>query len=224
MNQAVRNQIKVACRFYGGIKPLSDAIGINKGNLSRWLNGKPTMSDDKVAQLLQLIGLPEGAPITSMVHTWTIKRVAFLDLTPGLSLYFSRQPEICLAPWVNLGPNLKESYGLITGPENLYAITDGRTRAVLRIPRSLLLQKENYKNFLKWKNGKPENSVLPIHKDNQTWATGTPSIIEFDRAWGNQKPPTFSEKDVLLTIREEDVSFEEAIKAIKTIRKSRKKS
>lgn len=224
MNQAVRDQIKVACRFYGGIKPLSEAIGINKGNLSRWLNGKPTMSDEKVAQLLQLIDLPKGEPSTSKVLTWTIKRVAFLDLTPGLSLYFSNQPKICRAPWVNLGPNLKESYGLISGPENLYAISDGCTRVILRIPRSLLLQKENYKNFLKWKNGTPEKSVLRIQKDDEAWAAGTPSIAEFDRAWGDQKPPIFSEEDVLLAIREEGVSCEEAIKAIKAIRKSRKKS
>jgi len=184
MNKIQKNQLKVACRFLGGIKPVAAEMEINQGNLSRWLNGEPTLGDDKIVRLLKILGLPNGKPSHDRVHVWSITRVAFLDITPGLALYFPYGAKICRAPWVNLGMNIKDSFGIGTVTENLYAISDGHTRAVLRVPRAKLLQKENYKNFLKWKNSTDKNSVLNIPKITREWETGIPSVEEFDRAWG----------------------------------------
>lgn len=223
MNQSDRDKIKIACRFYGGIKPLAAALGVNQGNLSRWLNGKPTLSNAKIANLLKLIGLPYGSPDTSEVHVWSIRRVAFLNLTPGLSLYFPDGAEICRAPWVVPDPSIKETFGIGDGLDNLYAITDGKARAILRIPRALLLQKENYKNLLHWKCSDQNVSVLNIPEITEEWINGKPSKEEFDRAW-SQPLPSLTEADVIKAIREKGISFGDAIEAIQAINKPRMKS
>jgi len=223
-NQA-RQQLKIACRFYGGIKPLSQLIGSNPGNLSRWLNGHTTLSEAKVSQLLDILGLSGGVADTDRVHTWTLKRVAFLDITPGLSLYFPNGGEICAAPWVNSGFNLRDSFNIGEGLKTLYAISDGNVRVILRIPRSLLIQKENIKNFLQWKNGTPQKSVLSIPTITDGWSKGVPSIDEFDNAWGDTSPaPTKTESDLIDAVRDAGVSIEDAITAIKSIKSKSAKS
>lgn len=221
ISSQTRQQLKVACRFFGGIKPLAQCIGSNQGNLSRWLNGHTTLSEEKISDFLVALGLAGGTPDTTQVHVWSIKRVAFLDLTPGLSLYFPNGAEICAAPWVNSGFNLRDSFDIGEGLETLYALTDGNVRAILRVPRSLLIQKENIKKLINWKNGTQQKSTLVIPDISEAWRSGVPSIHEFDRAWGGEAP-SLSEKDVIEAIREKGISFEEAIAAINAAPNSQK--
>ena len=209
--------VKSACAFYGGIKPLSVSSGLNQGNLSSWVNGKPSLSDERTAIAWQALGLPDGKPDASLVHSWTIKRVFLRDYTPALKLFFPNGAKIARAPWVVPGPSLKDTFSIGDAHQTLYGITDGNVRAILRLPRSLLIQKENIHGFLKWTNGNQKNSVLDIPDDNNVWTSGTPTIREFDRAWFGGDS-VLTEDDLLAVIREQGLTIEEAIGAIKRLK------
>lgn len=218
-----RKQLKQACSFFGGITAVAQKSGLDAGNLSRWFNGKASYSNDRASLALNALGLPDGIPDTSLVHSWKIKRVFLKDYAAALRCYFPHGAQICRAPWVVPGPSFKETFHIDEGHDTLYGITDGNVRAVLSMPRSMLIQKENMKGILSWKKGTQENSFLDIPEEKYIWKTGVPSIAEFDRAWGRQAP-SLSKEDVIEAIREEGVSFEDAIEAIKGIKNKRKKS
>ena len=129
---------------------------------------------------------------------------------------------MCRAMWVTQGVSLKDSFS-VNAVDTLYALTDGNVRAILRMPRSLNLQKENIKGFVTWKNDTPEDSELDISEEDEAWATGIPTVAEFDRAWSGQSRSVTS-KDVLDAIRKKGITNEQAIKAINAVRIPRKKS
>lgn len=218
----VRKQVKVACRFFGGIKPVAASLGINQGSLSRWLSGKPSLGDEKVKQLFQLIGFDGSKPDSKKVHSWKIKRINFLDLTPALSLYFPKRAKIARAHWVVPGPSIKETFGIGAGMDNLYAITDGHTRAVLRIPRALLLQKENTKDLLDWKVTNQKDSFIQIPEGSESWMQGAPSVAEFDQVWGKEHPEkTIDDLDELC--RKKGLSIDEAYAILERTNSKRRK-
>lgn len=218
-----RKRLKEACAFFGGITAVAQKSGLDAGNLSRWFKGKASYSNDRVSLALNVLGLPDGVPDATYVHSWKIQRVFLKDYTAALRCYFPGVAQICRAPWVVPSPSWKESYNYGEGHDTLYGITDGNIRAVLSMPRSLLIQKENIKGILNWKNGTQENSVLDIPEEKYIWKTGVPNIAEFDRAWGDQAP-SLSIDDVNEAIQAKGVTFEQAITAINAILMPRKKS
>lgn len=222
-DEEIRGQIKSACQFFGGVKAVAGLAKVDGGNLNNWLNFKATMSDEKLSAVLIALGIPNFTPNQAFVHKWSVKSVFMKDFTPALKLYFPDGAKICRARWVKPGPSPKDSLGIGDAPQTLYGITDdNNVRAVLRMPRSLLIQPGNIKGLLTWKNGTQQNSELDIPVGDNTWETGVPSLAEFDRAWGDQAP-SLNIDDVNEAIRTKGVTFEQAITAIKAIRKPRKK-
>ena len=67
---------------------------------------------------------------------------------------------------------------------------------------------------MKWRNGTEEQSLLNI-TDEENWVDGAPSIDEFDAVW-NTPPDTENAGDLIKCVREEGISFEEAIRRIRT--------
>ncbi|PCI39241.1 MAG: hypothetical protein COB46_09425 [Rhodospirillaceae bacterium] len=215
-----RKDLKQACIFFGGIRGLSRLTDINAGNISKWFNGQPTLSDEKLSILLKELGFQDGTVDEDRVHSWVLKKVInanlrATDLTPALKLYFPKGAKIAKAPWAVAG--LKSLKRTITGnapPPAVYAITDGKTRVVLHLTANLILHKGNIKSHLNWRDGVEEKSILDIAEDNQTWIKNVPSIQEFDAVWNNAKT-TLSLDDINTAIQNEGITFEEAIKRIR---------
>ena len=215
-----RNNLKQACIFFGGIRGISRLTDINAGNISKWFNGKPTLSDEKLSILLKELGFQDGTVDQDRVHSWVLKKVInanllATDLTPALKLYFPKGAKIAKVPWAVAG--LKTLKRTITGdapPPAIYAITDGKTRALLHLTANLILHKGNIKSHLKWRDSAEEKSILDITEDHQTWIEDVPSIHEFEAVWNNAETAP-SLDDVNTAIQSEGISFEEAIKRIR---------
>lgn len=210
-----REQLKVVCRLYGGNKSVAQQAGVDNANLGKWLKGGATLSDANVARVLATLGFLHGKPDSSRVHVWT-HGSALHDLSPAFALFFPKGAEIARAQWseVGLKANLARLKKLPWVPE-LYAITDGHTRAILKLPTGLLIQKHQLGTKVRWKNGSENKSVLHIAEENlPVWLKAIPSISQFDQAWKDQ-PSTLSEKDVMQAIKDEGISLEVAISRIR---------
>jgi len=48
--------------------------GVNKGNLSIWLQGKRKLSDEAEQNILKALGVVNGQLDETMVHVWTLGR------------------------------------------------------------------------------------------------------------------------------------------------------
>ncbi|MEG3620048.1 hypothetical protein V5T82_16405 [Magnetovibrio sp. PR-2] len=210
----VRKQLKVACKFFGGQKSVTDQAGIDNSNLGKWLNGKPTLSEKNVDAFLEALGLPSGLPDESHVHIWRVTTVTFKNYVPALKLYFPNGAQIAGAPWSQFGfQNPAKMFLPSKYNDNVFALTDGTVRAIIRLPRSILLQNENIGSLVTWRDGKRGKSVLDITEDDQAWVNGVPSLAEFDAAWRSTST-TLTAQDVLDVIKREGISFEEAIRRI----------
>lgn len=210
-----RNQLKSACIFYGGIKSVATAAGVDDGNLSKWLRGGSTLSESKVGAILDVLGLPNRKVDTSRVHIWRLSRVIFLDLIPALRPYFPKGGQIARAPWAVRGVKTRLRYLAKNSPlVAVYAITDGHARAIMRLSPNLLLQPGNYEGFLEWRNGSEEKSILNITEIDERWISGVPTLGEFDAIWKGATVK-LKDRDVMTAIREEGISLEEAIRRIR---------
>jgi len=211
----VRQQLKVACRFFGGQKAVAERAGIDNSNFGKWLKGGSTLSEENVLAVLDVLGLPNGKPDESRVHLWKIKSVTLKNYVPALKLYFPTDAQIAGASWSQPGFQhpakmfLPSKYN-----DNVFALTDGKLRAILRLPRSVIIQKENIGSHVKWRNGTRAKSILNITEEDEAWVRDTPTIAEFDSVWFGTSQPV-SGQDVLRAIEEEKISFEEAIRRIR---------
>jgi len=209
-----RENIKAACRFFGGIKPVAIAANVDDGNLSRWLRGGSTLSESRVQKVLEVLGVPNGQVDLTRVHLWQLNKVMFSNLIPALKLYFPDGAEIAKAPWAV--PGVKSAVRFLSGntpPPAVYAITDGNAKAVLRLVSNLLLQPKNYRGFLHWKNGEEDRSLLGISEGDQKWISGPLTLREFTEAWTHAVVPATAE-DLIDVVRGQGISFEEAIRII----------
>lgn len=210
-----RQQIRATCRLYGGIKAVADKAGVDDGNLSRWLRGQPTLSEEKAADVLYVLGIPAGQPDASRVHTWRIKSVTFKDYVPALKTYFPNGAQIAGASWSQPGfQNPAKMLLPSKYKDNIFALTDGTIRAVLRLPRSIIIQKENIGSHVRWRNGTRAKSILNITEEDEAWAHGAPTIDEFDSVWSEIKRP-ISPQGILQAVEDEGISYEEAIQRIR---------
>ena len=214
ISEEYRNEIKCACRLFGGQKAVAISAGVDNSNFGKWLKGGHTLSEENINSVLSAMGISDCQPDNTHVHTWFIKNTFLVDMSQVLKLYFPHGGAIKRAPWVTQGISLRDSFGIGDSPETLYAIFDGSARGVLRMPSSLILKKENMKSFLKWSDKTPMESVLYIDRPNQSWISGRPSVEQFDSAWNATSQP-FSPKDVLKAILDEGITYEEAVNRIK---------
>lgn len=224
VNMSKRLQIKQACYFFGGQKAVADAAGADNSNFGKWLAGGTTLSDAKVNAILDVMGLPDLKPDISRVHIWFVKSVpdnsmTSFDFMDAVSLYFPSGGGIAKASWVEPGLKTLKRMVLLRQPKSVYALTDGRCRAVLRLATPMALQKGQVKPPLLWRDGKEEASILNISDIQEQWISGTPSLAEFDAVWGDKEAP-LSKEDLMAVIRCEGISYQEAVRRILSNRKS----
>lgn len=196
------------------------AAGVDNSNFGKWLKGGPTLSSANVEAVLNELGLPNLKADVSRVHIWHINsppkgNISKLDLISALGLYFPNKGEIAKAPWALGG--LKNLKRLVVHPwkqpKAIYAITDGQVRAVLRLTVPMLLQKENIKSYLKWRDGAEATSIMNIADTEEQWTEGVPSVSEFDAVW-DDKDSSVNAVDLIAAVREKGITFQEAIKRI----------
>ncbi len=209
-----RDALKTACSWHGGIRATARLISVDDGNLSKWLRGHQTLSDENVAKLLSALGLPNGEADASRVHTWFTRRHS-LNLSAALSLYFPNGAEIALAPWVDIGfQNITEAFKKGPHANSVHCIFDGHMRAVLHMPSGMMLQRATFGKSFNWKDGHRRNAAIDIPENNETWLSNSPSIEEFDRAWNNENVEITAD-DVLHAIIDEGISYSVAIERIR---------
>lgn len=210
-----RTQIRAVCKFFGGIKSVADKAGVDDGNLSRWLRDKPTLSDEKVAAVMYSLGFVNGQPDASNVHIWRIKSVSFKNYASAFKAYFPDGARIAGAPWSQ--PGFQSPVRMLMPSkynDNVFAITDGQTRALLRLPGNIIIQEENLGSRVKWRNGTRSKSILNVSEENENWVSGVPTVAEFDSVWHDTLQP-ISSHDVLRAIDEEGISNDEAVRRIR---------
>jgi len=215
-----REGLKTACRFFGGIKAVATRSGVDDGNLSKWLRGQQTLSEAKASMVMQTLGLPDGTPDTSRVHIWHVERVNRINYAPAFALFFPNGAQIARAPWSYSGLEILKT-GIVALKENmrananaLYALTDGKTRAIIRMQEALLLQPENIKGSLTWRNGTQDKSFLNLSPHDKLWLSGTPTPGEFDAVWNDTTKPLTTD-DVIAAIHDEGITNAEAIRRIR---------
>lgn len=184
-DDTLRLKLKDACQLLGGQTAVADIAGIEKSNLGKWLTGKPTLSSANVEILLETLGLPNGKPADNRVHCWNVKGSFLENLTNTLSLFFPDGAKMARAPWVNQKQNMNAAFRDLPP---LYAITDGKIRAILRTPPQILLEDKDVSPLVHWKAGQ-DDSVIGIDRYPfpKQWTSGVPDIDQFDKAWSSGK-------------------------------------
>ena len=77
------------------------------------------------------------------------------------------------------------------------------------------MQKNNLQDHIKWRDGSRDASVLDISEDDALWILGNPTPEEFDAVWSGT-PVLATRDDLIAAIRDEGISFEEAIRRVKS--------
>ncbi len=118
-----RDALRIVFSWFGGIQAVAHNAGFDHGNLSKWLRGAPTLSEERVSKLLDAVGLPNGKANTSHVHSWR-SRKHLSDIGPALSLFFPNGAEVASAPWSMQGiSNISKAFKLKNAPDSLHALS-----------------------------------------------------------------------------------------------------
>lgn len=207
-----RSALREACRLFGGIRAVARLAAIDDGNLSRWFKGQPMLSESKLSDLLDVLGLPGGVARRDRVLEWRMEGVTLGDYAAAFRLYFPSGGEAAAASWSQSGVRevIRRIKTADSTPE-IVAITDGRVRAVVRSPSNILLQTKNMGDVLVWRGGDRRMAILDIEKGDPAWCVGPLSIEEFDRGWGGVVNHVITSEDILAVIQEENLSYEQAI-------------
>lgn len=224
VDMGIRLQLKEACHFFGGQKAVALAAGADNSNFGKWLAGGTTLSDAKVYVILDVMGLSGLKPDTSRIHVWYVKSppggsISNFDFADAASLYFPNGGKIAKAAWVKPGLETLRRMVLLRQPKSVYALTDGYCRAVLRLGTPMALQKGQVMPPFFWRDGKEEASILNISDIQEQWISGTPSLAEFDAVWKDKEAP-LSREDLMAVIRNEGITYQEAVRRILENRKS----
>lgn len=175
--------IKSACWLHDGVGAVVRTAGVNRSNFTRWINGAPTLSAARVSNVLVALGLPGGVPDATRVHHWHVKH-GYGDITGALRAYFPDGAFVRRAPWSKFGKNMLINVVSFRYAEEVFALTDGRTKAVLRAPTGVLLPVDGLFPFLRWMGGDEDGAVLDISLSDETWLKGQLSFAEFDAKFG----------------------------------------
>lgn len=221
INAKQRLGLKIACSWLGGIRQVAISAGVDRGNLSKWLKGNPTLSEENVGRVLRAVGLPNGNPMSGIVHVWKRRVIdAKEDMSAAFDLFFPNGFEIASAPWSKPGlKNMHRAALPMVYTNNVFAITDGEVRAIFRLPSTLALYEDHFGKNGSWKLSSRKEATLDINEDDDDWATGVPSMEKFDAAWYDEKAPS-----TLRDLNEErlrlGLSVEDAISAMRRIKET----
>lgn len=226
IDATTRKQLKDVCYLFGSQKAVAEAAGVDNSNLGKWLNGKPALSERNIASVLNALGLPNLSPEKNRVLSFFLgsqpvlaKPVSTISL---LKLYFPNGGQIAPAPWTprTVDGSIKQ---WLVGSRKIrtvtYAITDGGVRAVLRHPIDMFIYEKHIKSHFAWRNGDWKSSLLNISDIQEQWVSGVPSVAEFDAVWNDRETPLTAD-DLLTAIRDERISYREAVRRILSNRKS----
>lgn len=183
------------------------ASDIEPSNLSRFLNGKPTVSEKKIKQLLKLLGVEGDCAFFSLVrdrvHLWSPRKSEGLPLVNVLSSQGLSYEMASVIPSPILRSRSQPIHFVLGGrPLLIRSLPPHPLRIVFR-PRSRVVD---------WPHGLPGKfEPLPMTSDILTWKedrdipvdsetyhrfhTGTDiTVEEFDQAW-NAVSETKSKKE-----------------------------
>lgn len=184
-----RASLREACDFHGGIKVVANKAQCQAQNLSNWLRGGGTLSDVAVRRFLDVMGLSEWRVDESRVHEWSINWMRD-GFSKGIEVYFPNGGQVTRAPWSRWGSKviLKQltlsRFGKGDNPPEIYAITDGQVRAIMRRTPGLPITIREFGKKFKWRGGEIDAAVLNISTRDTMWTDGGVSIQSFDNAWG----------------------------------------
>lgn len=195
-----RSELSVAVKLCGGVSDVADQANVDRTNLTRWLAGKPTLSQDRVERVLETIGLVGGRPRSDRVHDWRITH-GFADLGPGLRIYFSTGAKLRVAPWTIPGRQWAKIINKKNRLPEVFAISDGRVRAVLRAPSGVFGAVEKAMGqLLELANPTLEESFLDIGEGDTSWLVpGTLTVQDFDTKFQMSRVWTLQDVGDLLT-------------------------
>lgn len=178
--------IKGACRFFNGIKAVSDMTGIPNSSLNSWIRGQQPLSDDRAEIVLNALELPDGNPKNG-VHEWRYS-VQWPDLKEAIELYFPYGAELARTGWSRPGiKNMLKHLGLVhfrkTAPNEIYLLKYKKVMAVVRMPSGILWDDKMLGKNVKWRGGNFKSAAFSLGNDEEEWFKGPVSIEAFDRAW-----------------------------------------
>ena len=211
-----RLQLKAACDLFGGQKAVALATGIDKSNLGKWIQGGPTLSEQNVEAVLDYMGLPNGAPETSIVHVWEVYKVRDIDFTQALKPYFPDGGKIGKSAWAFPDLSFEISVDAFRNGIFIYAMKSNHVRAILR---HKLKYNDDHVTFLKshleWRHGDEQTSQLRILEKIEKWTAGALTPLEFDYVWQDVglSPET---QRVITAFEAEGISPEEAVRRIQS--------
>ncbi|OEJ63869.1 hypothetical protein [Magnetovibrio blakemorei] len=211
--------LRQACDFYGGIRAVALKAGIQNSNLSRWLKGEKTLSNQSVIKFLAAIDIPEGKVDTSKVLEWSINWIIDKKLSKGIELYFPEgEIELARAPWSRWGLDalLKQamSLGRVSKdlPPEIYAMKQEEVRVVLRRTPGVPLTLKEFGGRVKWKEGSLEASAINISMLDLPWIDGGLSPDEFDRVWEGKNATM---NDIVAYIENSQADTQEVLNLLK---------
>lgn len=212
-----RPALREACAFQGGIKAVADQAQCQAQNLGKWFKGEGTLSDEAVLRVFNVMGLPEWNIDESHVHEWSINWMRE-DFKKGIEVYFPNGGQVARAPWSRWGAKaiMKQltlsRFGKGDNPPEIYAITDGNIKAIIRRTPGLPITIRDFGKNFKWRGGEIDAAVLDISTHDTTWTDGGVSIQSFDNAWGANRA---SAEDIYQYICEVDVDEYELFQYMK---------
>jgi len=186
MNLDERQALKKACKLYGGIRAVSRAAGVGASNLSQWFKGGSTLSTEKVAHVLNAMGLPNGTPDQSIVHDWRMKWSPFDKEREIFQLYFPNGAEVAMTPWwQDVGFNFIRAsiVSLASDPEVVQFLYDGQTRAICR--NAPIPVRFEVREPFKWRGGDEKKAIINPEIGMNIWLGQTPTITQFDALWSS---------------------------------------
>ena len=187
-----RSALREACAFQGGIRAVSEKAQCQAQNLSKWLKGGKTLSDEAVQRILNVMGLPDGCTDKTRVHEWSINWMRD-GFSKGIEVYFPNGGQVTRAPWSRWGAKaiMKQlalsRFGKGDNPPEIYAITDGKVKAVIRRTPGLPIGLGDFGKKFKWRGGEIDAAVLDISIRDTMWTDGGVSIQNFANAWGTKR-------------------------------------
>ncbi len=184
-----RSSLRAACRLFGGIRAVAAKADVNNGNLGRWLRGEKALSSEGALRVFEAMGLSMGVPDTEIIHEWNF-HAQMPSFEKAVGLYFPDGAEVARAPWSKWGKGAifkqlsLSGLGLGSHPPEIFALSDGRVRAVIRRTAGYpMVPKDFGKNFC-WMGGTEETAVFDVSKCETHWIEGGITPEEFDDTWG----------------------------------------
>lgn len=189
-----RQGLRDACRFYGGIKSVAMMANVNNSNLGGWLKGKRnTLSTENVASVLMSLGLPHGTPDCSRVHEWRLG-AQWPNFSKAIKLYFPKGGRVVHAPWSVFGFKSAirslsfAQLGVGGGYQEVYALTDGEMRAVIRRPPSCVFPSiKEFGSKFSWSGGDIDAAEIDVGAHPETWLRGPVEKDVFDSAFSKKE-------------------------------------